>query len=327
MAERREHALALALGFIAVNGLGADAGFAETTHQLVGAVLGAGENEGAVDRLVAQKVGKHRGFALPVHMDDALGNAVDRRCHRRHRDLCGVSQHRSREFRYRLRHGGRKEKRLPLRRQFRHDLADVSDEAHVEHAIGFVEHQKVNPVEPERIALHQIEQPARRGDENIDSIEDSANLLSHRDAANHEGAGDADVATISAEAIEDLAGEFPRRAENKHATALAFSRHPLGEHVVQDGECECGGLAGARLGNSDDVSPGESERHGLCLDGSGDQVVFLGKRASDGRGEAETLKRGQSTTFRLATAAPAEGTQRRISRVIMTSRVVWAAVR
>src|SRR6266849_8230203 len=324
--ERRQHALALVLGLVSMNGLGADAGFAKSAHQLVGAVLGASENKGAVDRLVAQEIGEHRGLALPVHMHDALGHAIDRRGDWRHRHLCGGSQHRCSEFGDGLRHGGGKQQRLPLRRQLRRDLADIMDEAHVEHAIGFVEYQVVDPVKPQRVALHEIKQPAWRGDEYIHATQESANLPSHRHAANCQGAGNSDVATIGTEAVEDLAGEFSRRAENQHATTFALSWYPLGGEVVQDGEREGSGLAGTGLCYADDISSGESKRHGLCLDGSGDQVFFLGKCASDRFGEAETLKMDQPIAFQLATATSADATRRRISRVKMTSRVIWAAV-
>ncbi len=136
-----------------MNGLGADVVFAKPAHQLVGTVLSASEHKGAVDRLVAQEIGEHRGLALPVHMHDALGHAIDRRGDWCHRHLCGVSQHRRSEFGDGLRHRGGKQQRLALRRQLCDDPANVMDEAHVEHAIGFVEDQVVDPVKPQRVAL------------------------------------------------------------------------------------------------------------------------------------------------------------------------------
>jgi hypothetical protein len=45
------------------------------------------------------------------------------------------------------RHRGREEQRLALARQLGHDPADVMDEAHVEHAVGFVEHEDFNAIE------------------------------------------------------------------------------------------------------------------------------------------------------------------------------------
>ena len=43
----------------------------------------------------------------------------------------------------RRRHGRREEQGLPALRQLRADFLDVRDEAHVEHAVGFVDHQQI----------------------------------------------------------------------------------------------------------------------------------------------------------------------------------------
>ena len=66
------------------------------------------------------------------------------------------------------------------------DLADVVDEAHVEHAVGFVEHQKLDLVEPQGVAVDEVEQPAGRGDQNIDAVHQGAHLLAHGHAADGE---------------------------------------------------------------------------------------------------------------------------------------------
>ena len=47
----------------------------------------------------------------------------------------------------RLRHRGREEERLPLRRQMLQHAADVGEEAHVQHPVRFVEDEDLQPVE------------------------------------------------------------------------------------------------------------------------------------------------------------------------------------
>ena len=49
-------------------------------------------------------------------------------------------------------------------------LLDVVDEAHVEHAVGFVEHQHLDLVEAQRALVHQIEQAAGRGHQHFDAV-------------------------------------------------------------------------------------------------------------------------------------------------------------
>ena len=49
------------------------------------------------------------------------------------------------------------------------DAPDVGPEAHVEHAVGFVEDEDLDLGEVEVAALDQVEQAARRGDEQVDA--------------------------------------------------------------------------------------------------------------------------------------------------------------
>ena len=51
-----KHALALVLGFIAVDRVGGHAGLDQAAHDLVGAVLGSGEDQRTIDRLALQDV-------------------------------------------------------------------------------------------------------------------------------------------------------------------------------------------------------------------------------------------------------------------------------
>ena len=68
-------------------------------------------------------------------------------------------------------------------RQQREDLADVVDEAHVEHPVGFVEHQDLDLAQVDRPLLHVVEQPAGRGDEDVDAAAQRVDLRLHADAA------------------------------------------------------------------------------------------------------------------------------------------------
>ena len=68
------------------------------------------------------------------------------------------------------RHRCGKQQRLPLRRKLRDDLADVVDEAHIEHPVGFIEHEKFHLAETQRVARHEVEQPPGRGDEHVDAV-------------------------------------------------------------------------------------------------------------------------------------------------------------
>jgi hypothetical protein len=68
-----------------------------------------------------------------------------------------------------VREGGREEQGLLLGGQQREDLLDVADEAHVEHAVGLVQHQDLELAEVEVALALVVQQAARRGDEDLDA--------------------------------------------------------------------------------------------------------------------------------------------------------------
>ena len=71
------------------------------------------------------------------------------------------------------------------------DAADVGPEAHVEHAVGFVEDEHLEPVEDRRAGAHVIHQPAGRRHDDRDAGRERARLRLHRRAAVHGHAADA----------------------------------------------------------------------------------------------------------------------------------------
>ena len=182
---------------------------------------------------------------------------------RGHRDLGRISQHLVREVGDGRGHGGGEQQGLALCRQLRDDPADVVDEAHVEHPVGLVQHEDVDPVEPQRVALDEVDEASGRRDQHVDAVHQLAHLSAHRYAADGERGAQAEVAAIGVEAVENLAGEFARRAQHEHAAGFAFGRRPVGGDPVQDRQGEGGGFAGSGLGDADDIASCEDERNGL----------------------------------------------------------------
>ena len=74
-----------------------------------------------------------------------------------------------------------------LLRQRGDDLPHVVDEAHVEHAVGLVEHEDRDLVEPDMALVEQVEQAPRRGDENVDAGLQRLHLVMLVDAAEDHG--------------------------------------------------------------------------------------------------------------------------------------------
>src|SRR5260370_7873670 len=65
------------------------------------------------------------------------------------------------------------------------------------------------------------------------------------------------------------------------------------QNAMQDGKREGCGLAGAGLGDADDVAAGKCKGNGLSLDGRGREIILFFERTRDWIGEAQILKGGQ----------------------------------
>ncbi len=59
---------------------------------------------------------------------------------------------------------------MRLRRRLAHDAPHLGDEAHVEHAVGFVDHQHLDAVEVDLALAVEIHQASGRGDQDVDQL-------------------------------------------------------------------------------------------------------------------------------------------------------------
>ena len=163
-----------------------------------------------------------------------------------------------------FRHRRREQHRLARRgrRQRLGDLADVGPEAHVHHAVGFVEHEDLELREVADVAAHVIEQPARRGDDDVDAGLERALLRFHRHAA---------VDGDARRPARDTRSPGPRRRSASRARAWARGSarassaarravrpsRSLANQARQDRQHVRRRLARAGLRAADDVAAGE----------------------------------------------------------------------
>ena len=66
------------------------------------------------------------------------------------------------------------------------DALDVGDEAHVEHAVGFVDHHDLHAGQQQLAALEVVEQAAGRGDQHVDAAVELGFLVAEGDAADQQ---------------------------------------------------------------------------------------------------------------------------------------------
>ena len=89
------------------------------------------------------------------------------------------------------------------------------DETHVEHSVGFVEHEHFDAAQIDVALLHQVEQTARSGNDDVDSAAEVIDLRVLVDAAEDDGLAKVEELAVGAEVIRDLRGEFARGAEDE----------------------------------------------------------------------------------------------------------------
>ena len=109
------------------------------------------------------------------------------------------------------------------------------------------------------------------------------------------------ILAVALEVLGDLRREFARRLEDqgaRHARLGAAARQDL-DHRQGEG----GGLAGAGLGDADDVAALEHLRDGLGLDRRRRGVAGVGDGLEDLRAEAEIL---ETNSLRVSEGAGAE---------------------
>ena len=185
---------------------------------------------------------------------------------------------------------GGEQQALLLLGQHREHLLDVVDEAHVEHAIGFVEHEDLHMAQVERALLVVVEQAAGRGHEDVDATAQLVDLRLHADAAEHHHARQRQVLAVGAHALFDLRGEFARGREDQRtdgdaAFRVLGARH--GSQAVQHRQHEACGLAGAGLRAGEQVAAFQDGGNGLRLNRGGGFVAMFAHGANQRLGQAE----------------------------------------
>ena len=169
------------------------------------------------------------------------------------------------------------------------DFLDVGDEAHVEHPVGFVDDQQVAVVEHDLAAAEQVHQPAGRRDQHVDALFQRLDLVAHLHAADQQRHRELVIFAVFLEILGDLRGKLARRLEDQRA------RHPrpaaaFGEDVDHRQD-EAGGLAGAGLGDADQVLAHQHGRDRALLDGRRRVIAAVADGAQQLVGKAEIGKR------------------------------------
>ena len=284
--EGLQRALTLALRPVGVDGGAADVFALELATDAVGAVLGAREDEDHLQGFVLQEVVQHDllegARALIEELGDGLGGvgaAADLDELRVALILLGEGLDLSGKR-------GGEHQGLALLREGADDGVDRGQEAHVQHAVGFVEDEVFDGGEVAMALAAEVEEPARGGDEEVTAAAEGGDLGALGDAAVAGGDGGAGVAGIGGDVLGDLDDELAGRGQDQ-ATDTALVGAGLGaDQPGQQRKGESGGLAGAGLGDADDILSVDDDRDRGLLDRRRLGVALVGHGFEDGGIEA-----------------------------------------
>ncbi len=144
--------------------------FLQVADDPVGPPLGAGEDQRPRNLRVQQQVPQQRGLVALGHQVHRLFDVVGRCGSRRHMDIDRIPQNRLGELPNVVGHRRRKQQGLTLLRKPRDHLLDIGEEPQVQHPVGFVENQDLDGPQVDMSLIHQVQQPARCGDQRVDAV-------------------------------------------------------------------------------------------------------------------------------------------------------------
>ena len=217
--EAGERTRARTLALVAVDRGSREAILLELFCEAVRTMLGAREDQHLAPVVRTDEVAEQFPLAALV---DRVDNLVDALC--RGVAFCDLDQFRMvqqpvRQILDLFREGRREEQVLTVhvgRQQGQH-LADIVDEAHVEHAVCFVQYQDLDLREVDCLLGGMVQQSSGRCDENIDATFQLGDLRIDLDAAENHGGCHRQVAAIGLDALTDLGGQFAGRRQNQRA--------------------------------------------------------------------------------------------------------------
>ncbi|MNS65227.1 hypothetical protein D3C72_983820 [compost metagenome] len=275
-AEVVQRAGALRLGQIAVQVGGLEAFLVDAVGELLGLRLGVAEHDRQVRLLGVQDVDQGVEAVLA---EDLVGHVLDgRRGGQAAADgeRVGVAQGLLGEDAHLGRHGRGEQQGLTVLVDGVQDLVQLVGEAHVEHLVGLVQHQRAALGQVDRAAVDVVAQAAGGRHHQARAAVQGAVLVTVRAAAVQGGDLHAEGARQARQGARDLQGQLAGR---QHDQRLDGARGAL--DALQDRQAEGQRLAGAGARLDQQVTAGEHQREGLLLNGGGVDETLRSKTVQE----------------------------------------------
>ena len=198
----------------------------------------------------------------------------------------------------------RQQQRAPLGRRGLEDRLQILAKAEVQHLVGLVEDDRLQPAERQPLAPQQIDQATRRSDDDVDAALERPQIAAHRRAARERRQPEAGVRQQPGQLAADLGRELPRRDDHQRtrlAARFSVRRHRRGRrraclgprHAQQrlgDDHAERERLARPRLRRHQQVPPGDGRIEHCGLDARGGLVATGRQRLGQRREKVELCK-------------------------------------
>ena len=280
--ELGQRPLSVGLAQVAVDGGRPDALLPQVLHQPVGAALGADEEQRLL--LAPADGGGHLHLVHLVHLEEPVLHQRHGLGGRRHLVVDGVGQVALDEAIDGTVEGGREEQRLVgLVQPAQHPL-DLGHESHVGHAVGLVEHQRLERVHRDLAPVAEVDQPARGGDDEVDPLAQLGHLAVDVGAAVDGDGPQPELLGQRGEDVVHLHRELTGRQQDEcQRSRRAGGRDgavcvPGGPGPLQERHAEGEGLARAGLGLAAHVTAGQRVGDGQGLNWKSADDAFIGQR-------------------------------------------------
>ncbi|CCK01729.1 hypothetical protein BN129_172 [Cronobacter sakazakii 701] len=247
--EIRQRAGTGALALVTVDSRGGNAIFIQLFRQMVSAVFGARKHQHLLPVAVANQIRKQLPLAFFIHEMHMLRHLLRGGVAARHFHFFRVMQQFFRQRFNVVGEGRGEEQVLTLRRQFRQHAADIVNKAHVQHTVGFIQHQHFHLIELHRVLMFEIEQTTRRCDKHVHAAAQFHHLRVDAHAAKHDQRADVEIFAVFAHVLAHLGCEFTRRGQDQRThRATAFRVRLVRRQALQQRQRKACGFAGAGLG-------------------------------------------------------------------------------
>src|SRR3989344_7648022 len=148
------------------------------------------------------------------------------------------------------------------------NLEQVDNKAHVQHAVGLVEHRRAEVAEVERAALEQVFEPAGSTYDKRGLAAQFGHLRVDVGATDAHRAVNTQPFGKAFELVGNLQGELAGGHHNQHA--VARRRY----NFVDERDKKRRRFAGACVGYADDVLAAQNVRDGAVLNGRGERIAL-----------------------------------------------------